>query len=789
MDVHEVASSSTKPPPSPSAKVAEKIQVVEKVKKSHQWDPNLPQEKVDEISAALDTGEVEVIAEVEKDLATKSPYEEVRAAVREIDNGEYANTLRSWILGMVFVTIVSGVNMFLSMRSPAITIPAVVVILITYPIGVLWAKIMPMHKFKTFGLEWSLNPGPFSVKEHAVITLMAKITADYPYSTNALEALQAPSLYNHNLGWGFALMFTLSSQIIGISMSGMFRRFLVWPSAMVWPGQFGTTSLLYTLHDTSKSEQISANGWRLSRYRWFCYLAIGSFCYYWLPAVIWQGLSVFAFITWIKPNSVVVNQLFGGVSGLSLIPITFDWTYISAYLNNPMLSPWHSHLNCLIGLGIFVIIPTLGMAYSGTFFSEYLPINTSRTFDNTGHRYNVSKILTEDFQFDEEAYKKYSPMFLAPAFFLNYGLSFATLTAALVHTALNHSSEIWYRFRAAGNQEPDVHMTMMKKYKEAPDWWYGIVWVCAMAFGLATVLGYNTQLPWWGFIVSCLIAFVFIIPLAMIMGITNILISLNVLSPFIGGFIFPGRPIANMLFKVYSTIVLGQAQVFSGDLKFAHYMKVPPRTTFFCQISAAIWSVFVQIAVMNWALGNIPNICEADQASNFTCPNGSTFFSSSIVWGVIGPRKFLGAGSMYQSIHYFWLLGALLPVILFFISRKWPKSIFRYLHAPVLLGSLGWLPPATPLNFSTWAGVGLLFNFYIRRRWNAWWMTYNYITAAAIDVGLIICTLIVFFALTLPGIDVPQWWGNVKVFETLDAMGTAIRKVVPEGETFGPSSW
>lgn len=33
---------------------------------------------------------------------------------------------------------------------------------------------------------------------------------------------------------------------------------------------------------------------------------------------------MFAFVTWIRPKSVVINQLFGGSTGLSLIPITFD---------------------------------------------------------------------------------------------------------------------------------------------------------------------------------------------------------------------------------------------------------------------------------------------------------------------------------------------------------------------------------------------------------------------------------------------------------------------------------
>lgn len=56
-----------------------------------------------------------------------------------------------------------------------------------------------------------------------------------------------------------------------------------------------------------------------------------------------------------------------------------------------------------------------------------------------------------------------------------------------------------------------------------------------------------------------------------------------------------------MIFKVYSTIVLGQAQTYTSDMKLAMYMKVPPRITFSCQVAASIWAVFVQIAVMNWS--------------------------------------------------------------------------------------------------------------------------------------------------------------------------------------------
>jgi hypothetical protein len=125
--------------------------------------------------------------------------------------------------------------------------------------------------------------------------------------------------------------------------------------------------------------------------------------------------------------------------------------------------------------------------------------------------------------------------------------------------------------RKSTAEKPDIHMRLMSKYPEVSDWWYGALWLISTAFGFAAVLAYPTQLPWWGFIVACVLALVFMLPLIMILGITNIQLALNVLSPFIGGYLFPGMPIAVMIFKIYSTIVIGNAQVFTGDLKLGKF--------------------------------------------------------------------------------------------------------------------------------------------------------------------------------------------------------------------------
>lgn len=765
------------------------IKDLRKFELSHQWDPNIDQEKLDTIKEVIDNDDQEQAAGLDKSLAQDSQYESVRAAVRNTDNGEVANTLRAWVLGLLFTTIGSGLNMFLSMRSPAISFPAIVVQLLVYPIGCFWARVMPTKVFNTFGLRWTLNTGPFTIKEHTVITIMANVSIGYAYCTDALLALKAKPLYNLDIGWGFQLLFALSSQVIGISLAGIFRRFLVWPAAMIWPGQFANTALFHALHDKRPSDPSETNGWSVSRYRYFIYVMAGAFFWYWIPGVIWQGLSVFAFVTWIRPNNVVLNQLFGGFSGLSLVPITFDWTYVSAYLLDPLLAPTHAIVNTLIGLIVFIIIATIGISYTGAYYSAYLPINTSSTFDNTQQAYNVTRILGHNFSFDERKYKAYSPMFLAPTFALNYGLSFAALTAALVHIALFHRKEIWHRFTAAREQEPDIHLILMKKYREVPEWWYAALGVGSIALGLAGILAYDSQLPWWGLFVSIIIAAVFIVPTCMILAITNIQLSLNVISPFLAGFMIPGKPIGVMIFKVFSTITLGQAQYFCQDLKIAHYMKVPPRVTFMCQVVATIWACFVQIAVMNWTLGNIENVCASDQAAHFTCPNGRAFFSNSITWGVIGPRRMFGPGAIYNSVLWFWLLGAMLPVAFYVLMRVFPRSRVKFLNAPVMLGAMSWIPPATPLSYFSWVIFGLIFNYWIHRRWRGWWHTYNYVTAAGLDTGLILSTIVIFFAIIFPGVNLPSWWGNIAPFETMDYLTSAIRKTVPVGEIFGPANW
>ena len=74
---------------------------------------------------------------------------------------------------------------------------------------------------------------------------------------------------------------------------------------------------------------------------------------------------------------------------------------------------------------------------------------------------------------------------------------------------------------------------------------------------------------------------------------------------------------------------------------------------------------------------------------------------------------------------YFFLIGALCPLVGWLITLKWPNSFMKYVNFPVIFSGTGLIPPATAFNYVPWTIVGFIFNYVIRRRHFSWWTKYN----------------------------------------------------------------
>ena len=66
---------------------------------------------------------------------------------------------------------------------------------------------------------------------------------------------------------------------------------------------------------------------------------------------------------------------------------------------------------------------------------------------------------------------------------------------------------------------------------------------------------------------------------------------------------------------------------------------------------------------------------------------------------------------------------------------------------PVMFIGVGYIPPATGINYSSWFAVGFLFQYFIRRRNFGWWSKFNYVTSAALDSGTVLALIFIFFTL------------------------------------------
>lgn len=171
-------------------------------------------------------------------------------------------------------------NVFFNFRQPAPSIVPLALLLISYPFGKFLAFTLPITTFRLPRLlgsqEFSLNPGPWNIKEHVLVFIMANVAVGPPYALNAIVVTEV--FYHDNRGFWFNVILVLATQLTGFGLAGLCRRFLVWPASMVWPQNLVACTLLNTLH----AEEDEGQG-GITRYRYFMLTFCGAFFFFFLP--------------------------------------------------------------------------------------------------------------------------------------------------------------------------------------------------------------------------------------------------------------------------------------------------------------------------------------------------------------------------------------------------------------------------------------------------------------------------------------------------------------------------
>jgi hypothetical protein len=83
------------------------------------------------------------------------------------------------------------------------------------PVGHFMARVLPETKRSAFGREWTMNPGPFNVKEHVLICIFANAGTAFgnggAYAVGIITIIKA--FYKRNISFVVGLLLIMTTQV------------------------------------------------------------------------------------------------------------------------------------------------------------------------------------------------------------------------------------------------------------------------------------------------------------------------------------------------------------------------------------------------------------------------------------------------------------------------------------------------------------------------------------------------------------------------------------------------
>ncbi|KAH0360275.1 OPT superfamily oligopeptide transporter, partial [Aureobasidium melanogenum] len=692
--------------------------------------------------------------------------------------------LNPWTFRMLFLGF--GLSIFASVlqeifyfKPQTIYVSNVFLCVIAYVLGEAMAKILPSK-----GVIGSyLNPHPFNMKEHAAITLMASAAGQ---SALATEVLAAQELwYGGYPSKAAGVFMVLSSQLVGYGIAGLLREVLVFPTKLLWPINLPVTTLLENLH----KDKAAAKQKIKIFYIIFAVIFVWEvFPEYLFPVL--EGVSIFCLA---DQQNLVFTNLFGGASGnegLGFLSICFDWQYIAS-LGSPLWLPLETLTNMYIGY-IGCIILFMGLYYGNYWRAQDFPFLAQVLFTGESNgtyyaEYNQTLILNSKMEIDQTLLdnnpcdpKAYRIAGFTATFVHMFLWNYEDIKAGWAWAKPSNLRKLFkpetYKFwqnqetpeeRLARKQtdptlDPHYKLMLRNLYPESPHWWWGTVVIISWVIGIACLYGMDSTLPWWGFLLSTALTFLCMVFFGAQYGITGFQFNIQPICQMLAGYMFKGRPLANMYFTTYTYNALQMGEVLAKDLKLGQYMHLAPRATFFVQISGCIVGALFNYIMMITIVQNQGTILKSIAGSNiWSGQNVQQFNTLAIAWSM--PAELFSVGGRYEWVTLSYLIGFIVPVPFWLAYRYTKHPFFRYMNVSMILWYMGYLFVGINASITVYFALGFLAQWYVRRRYPELFVKYNYITSAALDGGTQVLVFILTFAVfggSGKARPFPTWAGN-----------------------------
>ncbi|KAJ3096779.1 hypothetical protein HDU97_005585 [Phlyctochytrium planicorne] len=189
-------------------------------------------------------------------------YDIVDSVVPTTDNvNTPALTFRVMVIGIILFFSFAVVNTIFTFRTNEFFLSPLIGVLLAYPLGALMSRTLPRKQLPLPFTQatFSFNPGPFSLKEHALLYIISSAASNPAYALYNIVAQRriqqefgpGHSSYGGKFWW--AIAFALGCQLLGYGVAGLCRRYLVRPAAMLWPANLSIVAILTSLHAARSS--------------------------------------------------------------------------------------------------------------------------------------------------------------------------------------------------------------------------------------------------------------------------------------------------------------------------------------------------------------------------------------------------------------------------------------------------------------------------------------------------------------------------------------------------------
>ncbi|KAF8878897.1 oligopeptide transporter [Gymnopilus junonius] len=558
-----------------------------------------------------------------------------------------------------------------------------------------------------------MNPGPFNLKEHVAITIMA--------STASSSAL-AISIFAARI----SITTLIGSQLIGYGLAGITRSFLVYPTFAVYPQLIPSVQLFDALHRGKEAVM------QKKRLNFFWIIFVGIFVWEWFPTL--TGICIFCLA---NRRSAWFTRIFGGAAGnegLGVFSISLDWAYVgsSGGTIGALFAPLSTQLS-LYGGCLVCIIAFCACFAANTWNTQNFPFLTQLLFYENGTQYNQLAILNSDFTLNKEKSAEQGLPWYAASQLLFKISRTMYIGAAVTHFFLWHFKTVVGIIRDYKTKQcDDAHYRRMKVYKEISNWWYIVILLVTAAISLGRCYAAKSGLPWWGFLLALLFAWMFV----PVIGQLNATV----------GAAIPGKPVANMYFTMYGWNPFTQALNLLRDLKLGQYTKLPPRVTFTVQAIGAIVGGLLNFIIAKVVINSQRNILlEVQETNVWSGQQVQSYNSDAISWGALG-KPLYAPGTPYAFVPYMLLVGLLFPIPFWLLHKKYPKVGFNFVFTPVLVAKLGFLSVGINSAVFTRFGVTIFSQYYLRKYRAGWFRKYNFLLSAALDGGTSVMIFVYTFA-------------------------------------------